>query len=81
MQLITAFMSPEVSIDPSHTPSIYGRFLSKLLSRADELNGIKPVGSVPGSGAGGSGRPTAYSPAPKSEMEDLWGLPPLQNMS
>lgn len=78
MQLITAYESPKVAIDANHTPNIYARFLFRLLNRADELNGTKPIGSAPGAGVG---RPTAYSPPLKSELDDLWGFPALRNLS
>ncbi|KAF8605712.1 hypothetical protein BDV93DRAFT_506795 [Ceratobasidium sp. AG-I] len=69
IQLTTAYASPAVSIDSNHTPNIYARFLSRLLNRADELNGDAP---------GGVGE---HPREPKLEMDDLWGFPAVQILS
>ncbi|KAG8770898.1 hypothetical protein FRC12_003979, partial [Ceratobasidium sp. 428] len=62
IQLINAYKSPTVRIDEQHTPYIYAQFLSRLLARADELNGLVQE-------AGGE-------EAPKPDMNELFSLPP-----
>jgi hypothetical protein len=65
IQLISAYSSVRVAIDEQHTPSIYARFLSRLLRRADELNGTvdPPV-----------------EQALKLEVNELFGLPMLHTI-
>ncbi|KAG8695638.1 hypothetical protein FRC08_007645 [Ceratobasidium sp. 394] len=64
-QLIDAYRSPQVSIDEQHTPYIYAQFLSRLLARADELNGIVEEAEK----------------APKSDMDELFSFPPLHTLA
>ncbi|KAG9077271.1 hypothetical protein FS749_010857 [Ceratobasidium sp. UAMH 11750] len=64
-QLIDAYRSPQVYIDEQHTPYIYAQFLSRLLARADELNGIVEEAQQ----------------APKSDMDELFKrFPPLHTL-
>ena len=71
MQLITAYASPNISIDNNHTPHIYARFLSRLLNRADELN--RDAARL-----GGGEHPRD----PKMESnDDLWEFPSVQVLS
>lgn len=73
-KLITEYESPKISIDSHHTPSIYARFLRRLLNRADELNGEVPAKSGEDEGAGGLGEP-------KLEFDNLWEFPEVQRMA
>ncbi|KAF8675044.1 hypothetical protein RHS04_06817 [Rhizoctonia solani] len=75
MELINAYESKQVSIDERHSPSIYARFLTRLLVRADELNGTTPAVLAP----------LASSASPQikvdsEEMERLFGIPSLHNL-
>lgn len=72
MQLISAYSSPQVSIDQNHTPNIYARFLSRLLTRADELDGAAaPIAE----------QPRAHSPnPPELDMDELFVIPPLNEL-
>jgi hypothetical protein len=73
MELIDAYKSEQVSIDERHTPSIYARFLTRLLTRADELNAETPeVAAQP------QAHPSRASPPVKidvDEMDQLFGIP------
>ncbi|KAH7345760.1 hypothetical protein B0J17DRAFT_641065 [Rhizoctonia solani] len=78
MELINAYQSKQVSIDERHSPSIYARFLTRLLIRADELNGTTPriIASPP---------PPASSASPlikvdSEEMERLFVIPLLHSL-
>ncbi|KAG9122477.1 hypothetical protein FRC07_001117 [Ceratobasidium sp. 392] len=66
IELINAYKSPLVSIDEQHTPYIYAQFLSRLLARADELNGVVQAEVVQ---------------APKPEMDELFSLPPPHTLA
>ncbi|QRV81888.1 Fungal specific transcription factor domain [Ceratobasidium sp. AG-Ba] len=61
IQLIAAYRSPQVVIDEQHTPHIYAEFLSRLLARADELNGVTEE----------------VAQAPKPDMDELFAPIPL----
>ncbi|CAE6453911.1 unnamed protein product [Rhizoctonia solani] len=78
MELINAYQSKQVSIDERHTPSIYARFLTRLLVRADELNGATPAMIAP------SPPPTSNSsPQIKVDSEEfarLFVIPSLHNL-
>ncbi|CUA74030.1 Protein priB [Lentinula edodes] [Rhizoctonia solani] len=78
MELITAYQSKQVAIDERHTPSIYARFLARLLVRADELNGATSTMIAPPP-------PPASSASPQikvdsDEMERLFVIPSLHNL-
>ncbi|CAE6471119.1 unnamed protein product [Rhizoctonia solani] len=75
MELISAYESKQVSIDERHTPSIYARFLARLLVRADELNGTTPMAVAPPA--------SSASPQMKvdsDEMERLFDIPSLHSL-
>ncbi|KAG9076578.1 hypothetical protein FRC06_009437, partial [Ceratobasidium sp. 370] len=63
-QLIDAYKSPQVSIDEQHTPYIYAQFLSRLLARADELNGTVEEAAK----------------APKPDKDELFSFPSLPSL-
>ncbi|CAE6513308.1 unnamed protein product [Rhizoctonia solani] len=78
MELINAYQSKQVSIDERHTPSIYARFLTRLLVRADELSGTTPTVIAPP-------LPPASSASPQikvdsDEMERLFAIPSLHSL-
>lgn len=71
MQLIFTYSSAQVSIDQQHTPNIYARFLSRLLTRADELNKT---------GAATIEQQVAPSGSTELDMDQLFKIPSIQNL-
>ncbi|KAL5637830.1 hypothetical protein ACGC1H_002185 [Rhizoctonia solani] len=78
MELINAYQSKQVSIDERHTPSIYARFLTRLLVRADELNGATPVTIAPSPPPASRASPQVK--VDSEEMERLFVIPSLHSL-